>query len=87
MANPNKREVVVVVNGQPVHLVANTNAPIRTLIPKALELSGNAGQPPESWELRDAGGVILDLDRKFEDFGFADDVQLFLNLKAGVGGS
>lgn len=86
MPNPNKLELVVVANGQPVVIEANANAPIHTIIPKALEASGNIGQPPENWELRDAGGELLDLDRKIEDFGFPADAKLFLNLKAGVGG-
>ena len=84
--NPNKVDLAVVVNGQPTVVSANQNAPVRTVIPKALEQSGNGGQPPENWELRDAAGVELDLGRKIEDFGFAPDVRLFLNLKAGIGG-
>lgn len=84
--NDNKIELVVIVNGQPTMVEANSNAPLRTVIPKALEATGNAGQPPENWELRDAAGVELDIGQKIEDFGFAPDVKLFLNLKAGVGG-
>lgn len=85
--NPNKIEIVVVVNGQPVVVDANLNAPLRTVIPKALEASGNSGQPPTNWELRSADGELLDLDLKIEDFQFPADVKLFLNLKAGVGGT
>jgi hypothetical protein len=84
--NPNKLELAVVVNGHPVLIEANVNAPLRTVIPKALKASGEIGQPPENWELRDAAGELLDLDRKLEDFGFPPGVKLFLNLKAGVGG-
>jgi hypothetical protein len=82
----NKIDLAVVVNGQPVLVEVNLNAPLRTVIPKALEESGNTGQPPENWELRDADGAELDLDRKIGDYGFAPDVRLFLNLKAGIGG-
>lgn len=84
--NRNKIELAVIVNGQPVLVDANVNAPLRTVIPKALEESGNAGQPPESWELRDAAGVELDVARKVKDFNFSADARLFLNLRAGVGG-
>jgi hypothetical protein len=87
MPNAQKLELAVVVNGQPVIVEANENTPLHTIIPKALEASGNIGQPPENWELRDAGGELLDLGRKIEDFSFPADVKLFLNLKAGVGGS
>lgn len=81
-----KLELTIVVNGQPTTVEANPNAPLRTIIPRALEQTGNAGQPPENWELRDAAGAPLDLDRKIETFGFALGVSLFLNLRAGIGG-
>ena len=45
------------------------------------------GSPSENWELRDAEGNLLDLDKKIEDYGFPEKVRLFLNLKAGVGGN
>lgn len=85
--NPNKVEIVVVVNGQPAVVEVNLNAPLRTVIPLALEASGNSGQPPANWELRNVDGELLDLDRKIGDFQFPEDVKLFLNLKAGVGGT
>ncbi len=56
------------------------------MIPKALHDSGNAGQPPENWEIRDANGDLLDTSKKIEDFSFAEGAKLFLNLKAGIGG-
>lgn len=82
----NRTDLSVVVNGQPVLVEVNLNAPLRTVIGKALDASGNTGQPPESWELRDADGAQLDLDRKVGDYEFPPDVRLFLNLKAGIGG-
>lgn len=82
----NRLELVVVVNGQPVMVEANRNSPLVTVIPVALEKSGNTGQPPENWELRDSAGVELDTTRKIEDYHFPPDVRLFLNLKAGIGG-
>lgn len=81
-----KIELEVVVNGQPTSVKANLNAPLHTIIPKALEQTGNAGQPPENWELRDQSGVLLPLETKIEDFNFESGTKLFLNLKAGVGG-
>lgn len=82
----NKDTLTVVVNGTPVEVEANENAPLHTIIPKALHESGNAGQPPENWELRDAAGTLLDTNKKIGDFDFAEDAKLFLNLKAGIGG-
>jgi hypothetical protein len=81
-----KIAITVVVNGQPTIVEANPEVPLRTIIPVALEQTGNTGQPPENWELRDAAGVELDVAKKIEDFQFPVDVRLFLNLKAGVGG-
>lgn len=84
MADNNKIELTVVVNGQPVSVSANVNAPLRTVVPEALRLSNNSGQPPENWELRDENGKLLDLGEKIEDL--PPGTKLFLNLKAGVGG-
>ena len=78
-------ELSVVVNGQPVTVTANPEAPLRTIVPEALRLSNNLGQPPENWELRDEKGKLLDLGQKIEDL--PRDMKLFLNLKAGVGGT
>jgi hypothetical protein len=86
MASPNQIELIVVVNGQPVPVNANSNAPLRTVINHALQASGNTGQPIENWELREAGGQVLDPNRKAEEYGLASGATLFLNLKAGVGG-
>lgn len=82
----NAQELVVVVNGQQTGVEAEPHAPLQTIIPKALEQTGNAGQPPANWELRDAAGSLLDLSQKIEDFHFPAGTTLFLNLKAGIGG-
>jgi hypothetical protein len=81
-----KIDLAVIVNGQPTMVSANENAPLHSIIGKALEQTGNLGQPAENWELRDAAGVELDGSRKIETFGFAPGVKLFLNLRAGIGG-
>lgn len=85
MADP-KIAIVVVVNGEPTTVEANPNAPLHTIIPKALAATGNVGQPPENWELRDAAGDLLDTARKIESFGWPAGIRLFLSLKAGIGG-
>lgn len=83
----NKTQLALIVNGQATVVEANINAPLHTIIPRALEQTGNTGQPPENWELRDAQGTLLDTSKKITSFGFPADVRLFLSLKAGVGGS
>ena len=87
MATPKKTEITVVVNGQPTIVNAIEDEPLSTIIPDALRQTGNSGQPPENWELRDVDGNPLDLGKKIGDYGFTEKVRLFLNLKAGVGGN
>jgi hypothetical protein len=86
MPHGNQIELNVVVNGQPVLVKANVEAPVSTLIEHALQQSGNSGQPIGNWELRDASGQILDPTRKIEDYNLQSGATLFLNLKAGIGG-
>jgi hypothetical protein len=85
MPNP-LLEVTVVVNGQPTSVSVNPEAPLHTIIPKALAQTGNVGQPPENWELRDVSGTLLDVNREISTFGITNETRLFLNLKAGIGG-
>jgi hypothetical protein len=80
-------DIAIIVNGQPTLVRANPEAELRSVIPKALEATGNTGQPPDNWELRDQAGTLLDVSKRIETFHFPADVRLFLNLKAGVGGS
>src|SRR4051812_24258958 len=86
MSTDNQIDVSVVVNGQPVSVKANLNAPLQTVVLKALHDSGNSGQPVENWELRDGAGQVLDISRKVEHYGITPGANLFLNLKAGIGG-
>lgn len=83
----NQIDLTIVVNGQPTVVSGNKNAPLHTVVARALEQTGNAGQPPHNWELRDAAGALLPVDQKISDFNFPAGVRLFLNLKAGVGGA
>lgn len=78
--------LTVIVNGQPTEVTAESTTPLHVVIVRALEQTGNQGQPPAKWELRDASGVILDPQQTVGDYGFVSGTRLFLNLKAGVGG-
>lgn len=80
---PEKITLTIVVNGQPTELTAAQSASVESLIPKALEQTGNVGQPPDNWELRDAAGRLLTSRDKAAAFS---GQTLFLNLKAGIGG-
>ncbi len=85
-SSPNEIDLTIIVNGEPTVVEANLNAPLKTVIERALQQTNSPGQPPDAWELRDAAGNELELDRKIGEFGFGPGTQLFLNLKAGVGG-
>lgn len=87
MPPSNQIPLVVVVNGQPTPVEANLNAPLHSIIGKALEATGNQGQPAENWELRNQDGSPLAGEQKIKDLGLAPGAQIFLNLKAGVGGA
>lgn len=82
----NKETITVIVNGISYEVDVNINAPLHTIVERALEISGNSGQPKENWTLRDEQGNKLDLSRKIEECGFTDETKLFLSLNAGVGG-
>lgn len=82
----NKVALTIVVNGDAVSVEANMNAPLHTVITKALSESGNLGQPPENWELKDEAGAVLDASKKIEELGLVAGQKLFLSLKAGAAG-
>lgn len=82
-----KIDFEVVVNGQPTKVKADESARLDSIIPEALNETGNSGQPPENWELRDESGRLLDGTKLIRSYDFDKRVRLFLNLKAGVGGA
>ena len=80
-------EIVIVVNGQPVREKAGADEQVDEVVARALKESGNSGQPLDNWELRDESGQVIDFGRKFRELGIKEGAKLFLNLKAGVGGT
>ena len=76
-----------IVNGQAVPVKADLGWEFREAAIKALEESGNSGQPIQNWELRDGAGQVLDMGTKIGRSNIKEDATLYLNLKAGVGGS
>ena len=80
-------ELKFIVNGQAVPVQADLGWEFREAAVKALEESGNSGQPIENWELRDGAGQVLDMGTKIARSDIEEGATLYLNLKAGVGGS
>lgn len=81
-----KLDLAIIVNGRPTVVQANDNAPLHSIIGRALEQTDNQGQPAENWEFKDAQGNPLPPDRKIGEFKFPANVTLYLDLKRGVGG-
>lgn len=82
----NLLDLTIIVNGTPTIVKVNQNAPLKTAAQKALEQTGNTGRPIEDWTMK-WNDQILDMSKKIKDFDFPADVELFLSLKAGVGGT
>lgn len=82
-----KIRLVFVVNGEDVVVNANIHAPLAVAAEHALKESQNFGSRSlDQWEVRDAKGVLLEMNRKVGDLGLQDGSRLFLSLRAGAGG-
>jgi hypothetical protein len=79
-------DLVIVVSGQPLPLSVNTSERIEVVVRKALNDSGNHGQPPDDWELRREDGTLVEQQLTIRDAGLRDGMTLFLNPRAGAGG-
>jgi hypothetical protein len=51
---------------------------------QVLDKTNNTAQPPENWDVKDPEGNLLDLSKHLQDY--IDIKQLWLTLKAGIGG-
>ncbi len=78
--------LTITVNGVDAIVNASLEAPLSTVIPKALEETKNTGRPPSDWVLKDRAGNPLDTTRTIESFNFPSGTQLWLSLQAGGGG-
>ena len=76
-----------IVNGQAVPVEADLGWEFREAAVKALEESGNSGQPIQNWELRDGAGNVVDMGTKIARSDIKEGATLYLSLKAGVGGT
>lgn len=78
--------IEVIVNGQPANVSVNVKHALHSVIPPALDQTGNSAQPPENWELRDVQGTLLDTTKRISAYQFGEGTRLYLNLRAGIGG-
>ena len=78
--------LIFIINGQDFPIEANVQAPLMEAVQRALAGSGNTGRPADEWEVRDAGGVLLEKNRTPKDLGLDNGARLFLSLRVGAGG-
>ncbi len=87
MKRENLINLVFVVNGVEYTIEkVNVNQPLSVSVNKALKDSGNTGRNVDDWQLK-WNDNNLDINKKVEDYNLPDGAQLFLSLKAGVGGN
>lgn len=78
--------LIFIINGQDFLVEANVQAPLMEAVQRALAESGNTGRPPDEWEVRDVGGVLLEKHRTPKELGLQSGARLFLSLRVGAGG-
>jgi hypothetical protein len=79
--------VEVIVNGKPTVVEYVPHEQGRVLVEKALKQTQNSARPPEDWELRNEKGAKLEQGLRISEYHLKPHDKLFLNLKAGGGGS
>jgi len=83
-------QVKFVINGEPVEVAIDPEAPLRNAVQQVLQQSSNTGRPFEDWELRDDRGRLLSTDRSFADHAWLTantNNYLFVTARVGVGGN
>lgn len=80
----NKGTIVVVVAGTEELVPFNENEPLKNVVDKALQESGNASRKSEDWQLKFNGVLITDLSMKVRDYGFPANTVLYLSLAEGT---
>lgn len=82
--NP-KFTVTFVIQGKEFQVEVNPNQPIKAGVVKALQDSGNQGNPDE-FQIRTEDGKQLDQNKSFEEQGITGPTKLFLSKGPGRGG-
>ena len=80
-------ELIFVLNGEDYPLHVGADEPLVQAVEKALSESGNSGRRnPADWELRDAAGALLDMQRTAKELHLLGGTKLFLSPRVGAGG-
>ncbi len=78
-------KVTFVIQGENFDVDVNPNQSLKAGVVKALQKSGNPGNPDE-WKVRTEGGTVLDMNKSFEEQGITSPTKLLLNKGPGRGG-
>lgn len=84
--NVNRITVTVIVSGEDLSVSVNTHQKVAELVRKALQESGNEGQPIDNWVLKTEDAREIDFELRISESGITDGMKLYLNPKAGEGG-
>lgn len=76
----------IYVNGTPTNVQANLNQPLHVVAQHALNQTQQQARQLSEWELRDANGNVLDLNRTVESYGLISGAVLYLQPTVGVQG-
>ena len=79
--------ISIVVNGTPHPEKIGLDEPFLQVVQRVLKETKNVGQPIQNWELRTASGEKVEFNTTAEIQGIREYDQLFLSLKAGIGGN
>jgi hypothetical protein len=82
----NNIDLTIVVNGNPVTIHGNVNAPLQSLLGQALQDAGVPGGDPNRWVFKDAQGNALNKNEKIGVLGIMAGATIFLSLEAGAAG-
>jgi hypothetical protein len=74
----------VVVGGGAVTIEAHPAEHLAAVRDKALKKAEIVGQPPENYEIKTIGGVVLDPQSTVQSVGLKAGDEIFLSLKIGV---
>ncbi len=81
-------QVKFVVNGEPIEVAVDPEAPLSTAVQQVLRQSNNTGRPFADWELRDDRGQLLATDHSFAEHAWlTENNYLYVTIRIGVGGA
>jgi len=79
-------EILFIINGEDVPVVADCARPLSEAKHLALDISRNTSRPFDAWEVRDECGLLVDGSTTPDALSLPDHARLFVTLNVGAGG-